>query len=303
MTKQWTADEAYVMEGTGAICSISGRSYRKVNEGKALAAVFYNSSGYTCPLLVSTEPDAVTYSTMGRTFSYTGTLESMGLTWYVSNTGYAMAGNITPSGFAKKLPGSYAGSLAAAPALIETASVIVLKESLFLFKADGVFYDNDLNVLEIEEVTDEIMQEHGSPEITADLSGFENITVYKYDEDTYRSDLTVTVEAVPPPQTVCTDAIDISDRSITGIESVEVEYQGTPAFALSFDGGEGWMMHNGAGWVMLSEDNTGMQAETFMGITSEQWQEQIKDTDAFLVRFTLGKPEDAVERVLIDFTN
>ncbi len=303
MTEQWMADEAYIMEGTGIICTISGRSYQKVNEGKALVAAFYHSGGFTCPLLVSTEPNVVTYSALGQTFAYIGTLEYMGLTWYVSDTEYAMGGNTTPSGFAKKLSGSYAGSLAAGQALLETASVTVPEESLFLFRADGIFYDNDLNVLEIEEVTDEIMQRYGCREITADLTGFESITIYKYDENEQRSDLTVTVEAVPPPQTVWTGAINISDSSITGIESVTVEYKGTPLFALSFDGGGSWKMHNGTEWVMLSEGNSGMQAETFMGITSEQWQEQINNTDTIFVRFTMESMEDAVESVLIDFTN
>jgi len=300
---EWNADEEYVMSEPGTVCTLSGRVYEKVNPGKALVAAFYISSGYTCPLLVSTEADAVTYRTYGQVFHYAATVEYLGLTWYVSDTGYAMGGNITPSGYARKLDGSYATVAQAAQALLETANVTVSGKCVYLLKGNGVFYDNDLNVLDINEVTDEIMQQYGSPQITADLTAFNSVTIFKYDENEQRTPLHVAVKALPPVQTVRTDAIDISDSSITGIESVTVAYSGTPAFAFSFDGGETWKMHNGTAWVLLSEGSTGMQAETLMAVTSEQWQEQIRDVDEFLVRFTLQAEEDAVESILIDFTN
>lgn len=304
MVNEWTADEEYTMDGAGVMCTLSGHSYEKINPGKALVAAFYISSGFTCPLLVSTEADAVTYRTYGQTFPYASTVEYMGLIWYVSDTGYAMGGNITPSGYAKKLDGSYASVALAAQALLETANVTMPQdECLYLFQGDGIFYDNDMNVLEIGEVTDEIMQQYGSPQITADLTAFNTVTIFKYDRNEQKSPLDVKVKALPPPQTVQTNAIDISDSSITGIESVTVAYSGTPSFAFSFDGGETWRMHNGTAWVLLSEGVTGMQAETLMAVTSEQWQEQITDVDEFLVRFTLQAEEDAVESILIDFTN
>ena len=85
---EWTADEAYVMESSGVFCSISGRQYTKVNEGKALVSSFYINSGYTCPLIVSTEQDAVVYSALGKSFSYKTTVEYLGVTWYASNDEY-----------------------------------------------------------------------------------------------------------------------------------------------------------------------------------------------------------------------
>lgn len=129
---------------------------------------------------------------------------------------------------------------------------------------------------------------------------------YIYDEEFVEAESVFCLKienGLPEPQTVQTDPIDISDASITGIESVTVAYTGTPAFAISFDGGETWKMHNGISWVMLSAEVSGMQAETLMNITSEQWQEQIAGVDAFLVRFTLQAEEDTVESILIDFTN
>ena len=111
------------------------------------------------------------------------------------------------------------------------------------------------------------------------------------------------VTAIPFEQNVITDAIDLSNPNITGIESVTVYYTGTPTFALSFDSGSTWKMHNGTAWVILSEGVTGMQAETLEAITPEQWIEEIGNVNSMLMRFTLTNKEDSVSSVLIDFTH
>lgn len=104
-------------------------------------------------------------------------------------------------------------------------------------------------------------------------------------------------------QTVTTNNIDLSDTSITGIESVTVTCTGTPTFAISFDDNTTWKMHNGSEWVVLSEEATGMQAGTLEAITPEQWNEEIDIINSILMRFTLTNKEDSVTSVLIDFTH
>lgn len=123
----WAANPAYVMENSGHICTINGREYYKVNPGKALCAV-YCYKGYSGPLLVSTDSNAVTYNSSydsGSYFTDDGSFEYLGLTWYYSATIYFWAGNHPANGYAPKLDGEYAYQEDAARALIDVAGVTV----------------------------------------------------------------------------------------------------------------------------------------------------------------------------------
>jgi hypothetical protein len=117
------------MENTGHICTINGREYYKVNSGKALCAVFYYSAtGFTGPLIVSTDRNAVTYNSSydsGSYFTADGSFEYLGLTWYYSATAYFMAGNHPANGYAPKLDGGYDSQESAVKALIDAAGVTV----------------------------------------------------------------------------------------------------------------------------------------------------------------------------------
>lgn len=298
----WIANEAYIMEETGTICVISGRTFKKVNPGKTLIAYYYEG-GYTGPLLVSTDPEAVKYNA-GPTFGYTSMVKYLGITWYVSDTAYFMGGNVSSSsGPALKLEGAFSSNTEGAMALFEATNVRLPEQAKYLLRIDGIFYDNELNIIQTEELTEAVMQEYGSNELTLDLSGYNTVEVFKNDTSEYREPLRITRTAMPRPQAVQTNEVDISNETITGIESVTVEAEGSPAFALSFDSGATWLMHNDTAWVVLSEDQTGMQAETLEAVTPEQWQEQIAGIQSFLFRFTLADPADAVTRVVFDFTN
>ena len=104
-------------------------------------------------------------------------------------------------------------------------------------------------------------------------------------------------------QSISTNDIDLSNLTITGIESVSVISTGTPLFALSFDSGTTWKMHNGTSWLDLSDDESGMLPETLESITIEQWSEEINGITSMKLRFTLSEIEDTVTSVTIDFTN
>ncbi len=298
---EWTADKPYVMEEAGTVCIISGRSFKKVNAGKALAAYYYKG-GYTGPLLVSDDPEAVTYDA-GKVHYQNGQIEYMGITWYVSDTGYFMPGNLTSSaGSALKLDGVYTTNTEAALELLRIANVKTKGEAKYLLKIEGIYYDNDMNVIDIEDVTEEALIQYGSSEITTDLSGYDKYEVIKYDKSEEPLPLRVVMKAVPFPQTVRTNAIDLSHETIGGIEGVAVKKEGRPFFSLSFDEGQTWEMHNGKEWVLLSEEATGMQAETVEAIQPEQWQEKIRGIPYMLLRFTLNDESDSVTSVEIDFT-
>lgn len=175
----------------------------------------------------------------------------------------------------------------------------------------GVFYNvenSQLNELDgVSEITAEIIQTYGNTEIPSGELLLElqkpKLYAWQSDEESTLPTITATLNAIPLPQTIITNEIDLSNATITGIENVITEYTGTPVFAVSFDSGVTWEMHNGTDWVVLSGENTGMQAGTFEAITSEQWQERIEGLDSILVRFSLLSSEDSVISVTINFTN
>lgn len=189
---------------------------------------------------------------------------------------------------------------------IATQSTIVRK---YLIGDSGNFYnvaEGALNILEVSELTADIFTEFGMDEIPScelliDLS---KPKIYCWQSDMEEMPvLHANVNAVPFLQTIQTNEIDLSNETITGIESVTVDYTGTPTFALSFDSGLSWKMHNGTEWVLLSEGVTGMQADTLEAITPEQWNEEIATIQSMLFRFTLNNAEDTVTSVVIDYTN
>lgn len=120
-TNQVLINEDYLMSSAGLISTIDGRSFNKTNAGDAFIGYFY-INGYTGPILVSENPDAVTYDTLGNVFPYSTTIVYNDKTYYVSNTGYFMAGHITPtSGPALKLSNDDLTLEAAAEQLLEKA--------------------------------------------------------------------------------------------------------------------------------------------------------------------------------------
>lgn len=189
---------------------------------------------------------------------------------------------------------------------IATQPTIIRK---YLIGDSGIFYnalEGSLNILEVSELTADIFTEFGMDEIPSGelLIDLSKPKIYCWQSDMEEMPvLHANVNAVPFWQTIQTNEIDLSNGTITGIESVTVTCNGTPTFALSFDSGMSWKMHNGTAWVMLSEGVTGMQAETLEAITPEQWNEEIATIQSMLFRFTLNNAEDTVTSVVIDFTN
>ena len=115
--------------------------------------------------------------------------------------------------------------------------------------------------------------------------------------------LSLTVTGTPPvPQAVVTDAQDMSDSTILGIESVTVTASEDVLWAISFDDGVTWKAHNGSQWVVLEQENSGMTAETFQNLSLEAWAEVVTST-AYRLRFVLTSPDSYVSEVVINYLN
>lgn len=115
--------------------------------------------------------------------------------------------------------------------------------------------------------------------------------------------LTATVTATPQPQVIITDKIYLTDKSITGIESVLATCEGDLIVAVSFDDKQTWKAWNGKQWATLSDDNTGMSKETLEAITFEQWNELYTCATGFYVRVSLLDITQSVEKIVFDFAN
>lgn len=115
--------------------------------------------------------------------------------------------------------------------------------------------------------------------------------------------LSLTVTGTPPvPQVVVTDAQDMSDSTILGIESVTVTASEGVLWAISFDDGATWKSHNGSQWVTLEQENSGMTAETFQNLSLEAWAEVVTST-AYRLRFVLMAADSYVSEVVINYIN
>ena len=306
---EWTADEAYVMESSGVFCSISGTQYTKVNEGKALVSAYYINSGYTCPLIVSTEQDAVVYSTMGKSFSYKTTVEYLGVTWYASDNSYGMSGNCSVSGYAQKLDGGYASINDAALALLQVANVQVLQDAnkKYLVESSGKLYtvkNGELVELEESTPTADLFLNNGSDDINGSLLlSLTNPKMLYWTDAEELPQIKATVTATPYPQNVTSKRIDLSHESITGIENMIAECEGELICAVSFDDKQTWKAWNGEVWATLTEDFTGMSKETLEGITFEQWNELYSGADSLYIRISLVDTTQSVTEIVVDFSN
>lgn len=159
-------------------------------------------------------------------------------------------------------------------------------------------------MIDILSATDFITHGNDTPPAIDVLATLNNFKILCWSSDeTHTKKFKATIKGTPAPQTITTDDIDISDKSITGIEKITAEYTGSPLVACSFDNGVVWKMYNGKAWVVLSEGVTGMTMETLLNITSENWNIILDGINSFKMRFTLTTVEDTVTNIYIDYTN
>ena len=111
------------------------------------------------------------------------------------------------------------------------------------------------------------------------------------------------VTATPKSQNVISNAIDLTHKSITGIESATANCDGELIIAVSFDNKQTWKAWNGSEWSTLSEDFTGMNKETLESITFEQWNLLFTGASSFYIRVSLIDTTQSVTEIIVDFAN
>lgn len=116
--------------------------------------------------------------------------------------------------------------------------------------------------------------------------------------------MTAEITGTPYPQAIISEAIDLTDSTITGVEGITATCEGNPTFAVSLDGTTWKMWNNSTNqWATLSDDTSGMSASVMADITSTVWNTFIGASTEFYIRFALLQTTDKVTNVTVDFTN
>lgn len=153
------------------------------------------------------------------------------------------------------------------------------------------------------DLTAALFKEHGADEIPSSevLITLVNPTVYCWkDEGTPR--LKATVTASPAPQVVYSQNVDMSDRTIIGIESVAIDSDAHTLFAVSVDDGKTWWNYVSDTWVQLTENTSGQTREDIEAISTSAWAD-FAITGMIRFRFVLATPENYVTEIRINYLN
>lgn len=186
---------------------------------------------------------------------------------------------------------------------------LVLYDMRYLIRSGTTLYtvtDGALSALTETEITASLFQTYGMDDLPdgallATLTDPE--VLYWQDSTDDLPVLTAIVTGVPPtPQVVVTDAQDMSDSTILGIESVTVDGSEDVLLAISFDDGATWKAYDGSQWATVDTENAGMTKTTMENISLEAWAEVVTST-AYRLRFVLMDTTSYVTEVVINYLN
>ena len=176
----------------------------------------------------------------------------------------------------------------------------------FGFEDTEGMYEKSTSLVEtgIKNLTANVILEHGFKEFP--LSGVvERLTdptiLYWHESDIDPFALEIDIKATPPPQVVYSKNNKMTDSTILGIESLEIEADDTALFAFSFDAGETWKAYIEHRWVTLREETSGMSRSAVQEVPTEAWNEAAADNQ-YMVRFTIFEG-GYVNRIIIHYLN
>ena len=178
----------------------------------------------------------------------------------------------------------------------------------YLIKSENVIYTitgGALQALTETEITSSLFQTYGVDEVPDGslLMNLSNPSVMCWTDAEELPVITANVTATPQSQNVISNAIDLTHKSITGIESATANCEGELIIAVSFDNKQTWKAWNGSEWSTLSEDFTGMNKETLESITFEQWNLLFTGASNFYIRVSLIDTTQSVTEIIVDFAN
>ena len=178
----------------------------------------------------------------------------------------------------------------------------------YLIKSENVIYtvsDGALQSLTETEITSSLFNTYGVDEVPDGslLLNLSNPSVMCWTNAEELPVINANVTATPKSQNVISNSIDLTHKSITGIESATVNCDGELIISVSFDNKQTWKAWNGSEWSTLSEDFTGMNKETLESITFEQWNLLFTGASSFYIRVSLIDTTQSVTEIIVDFAN
>lgn len=90
----WQAKKEYVKTEAGTVCTVSGRSYYKLDDGAVVVVAYTDGANWSAPAFISTDINLARFGTSHDDVIQEGTtaFEYNGQTWYICAGGYAMSG-------------------------------------------------------------------------------------------------------------------------------------------------------------------------------------------------------------------
>lgn len=179
---------------------------------------------------------------------------------------------------------------------------------LFLIESQGDYYtiQNDVLTNIGSTLNAQLFTDYGLDSVP-DWSEYSSLTdpsILCWSADESVSITAKTSGLASTPQTIYSEAIDLSDSTITGIDSITATYEGTPLFAVSLDGTT-WKMWDDTNerWVTLSTSISGMSGTVLNDISASIWSAFLQSATEFYLRFTLSLATDTLESVVVTFTH
>lgn len=166
--------------------------------------------------------------------------------------------------------------------------------------------DNKLVKIDVDNLTANIFKEYGfdtppNGNLLLDLINPEVLVWHEISE--YVPQINAKIKAVPYPQTIISDTVNFTHPTVKAVENVAVYLEGNPVFACSIDNGNTWYVHNGTEWQTSNDISTDMATSILSGISTDQWEELLKNATGFIIRFTLNSKEDAVKEIIVNYIN
>lgn len=175
----------------------------------------------------------------------------------------------------------------------------------FLLESAGDYYSiiNDVLTNVGSTLNAQLFADYGMTDIPdyADYSSLTNPSVLCWNDEE-EVEMQATVRGVPNPQIVYSQDVDMSNSTITGIDSVEVTSDEDTLFAMSFDSGTTWWNYLNNQWVQLSTATAGQDKDSLEDIPTNAWAQKAI-TGHIMFRFTLLDTTAYVTEIFINFTN
>lgn len=183
---------------------------------------------------------------------------------------------------------------------------VTIVEAKYLVVDNSTIYtieNGELVDLGTTEITSELFKTHGigEPPTSEILLTLTNPKVLVWNNKE-QPEIKATVTATPYPQTLYSENYNMTDSTIVGIEKVVAVASDDVMFSISFDNGTTWKYYTGTEWATLSEETSGMTAETIMSVPTDKWSE-VATTGYYMVRVTIPSLESTFEKFVVDYLN